>query len=92
VIEDFERPAVFFGTVGDGDERVTLTYRTACSATELELDDSGTLTVRYRMVTPEECKCKLMRLPKERREYFDVHHGYLDMSSLGINEVRLLAC
>jgi hypothetical protein len=91
VIEDFERPAVSYGAVGGGDERVRLTYDTACAATDLKLDTSGVLTVHFAMVSPEDCKRKLMCLPKDRREYFDVHHGYLDMSSLGINEVRLLA-
>ena len=91
VIEDFERPAVSYGSVGGGDERVTLTYDRACSSTEMELDTSGVLTVLYRMVTPDDCMRKLMCLPKERREYFDIHHGYLEMTSVGINEVRLLA-
>jgi hypothetical protein len=92
VIEEFQRPAVTYGTSGPRDEVVTLTYDKACSATELKLDASGVLTLSYQMATPEDCRCKLLRLPKERREYFDLHHGYLDMSSLGINEVRLLAC
>jgi len=92
VIEDFERPAVSYGCVGSGDDRVTLSYDKACSSTDLEVDASGVMTVLYRMVTPDDCIHKLMCLPKDRHEYFDVHHGYLDVSSLGINEVRLFAC
>ena len=28
---------------------------------------------------------------KEGREYFDTRHGYLDLGSLGIRDVRLIA-
>jgi len=90
LIQDFERPAVSYGYVGGGDERVTLNYDKACSATELELDASGMLIVRYIMSTHQDCARKSMYLAKDSHEYFDTHHGYLDMSSLGINEVRLL--
>ena len=92
VLEEFERPTVTYGTVGNGDERVTLKYDSACESSDLEIDKSGVLTVRYAMRTPNDRTCKLQRLRKEKRKYFDAHHGYLDMSSLGINEVRLLVC
>jgi hypothetical protein len=92
VIQDFERPAVGYDTVGTPpDERVTLKYDKACSLTEVTLDTGGVLTLCYEMTTDEMRATKQKSLPRERHDYFDAHYGYLDMNSLGIRNVRMVA-
>ncbi len=88
VIQDFERPTVAYGRHSD---LVTLKYNTACSGTELKVNRRGVLTLRYQMDTDEMRAIKRKALSTEVREYFDAQYGYLDMSSLGINEVRVFA-
>ncbi len=88
VIEEFDRPAVAYGRNGN---LVTLEYNKACSGTELELDLSGVLTLRYRMDTLEMLALKRRGLAKEHRTYFAPQYGYLDMDALGIREIRMTA-
>jgi hypothetical protein len=98
VIQDFERPTVSYGAVDvstsphSRDERVTLKYNGACAGTQLEIDACGVLTLRYRMQTDEMRAIKRTALLKEKREYFDAQYGYLDLSMLGITDVRMGAC
>ena len=91
VIEEFDRPTVSYEAVGASGDRVALRYARACSSTALEIDKSGLMTVCYKMDTHEQYMQKIKRLSQEEREYFDGHHGFLDMSGLGISEVRLQA-
>jgi hypothetical protein len=88
IIQDFERPSVVYGTRPGG--RVTLEYRPACKRTDLTLKD-GVLTILYHMASVEDRANKLKFLPKERREFFDPRYGYLDLTDLGIDEVRMEA-
>lgn len=91
VIEEFDRPTVSYEMVGANDDRVALKYSKACSSTTLEVDEAGVMTVCYGMDTHEQYMQKLKCMSKDEREYFDVHHGYLDMGGLGISAVRLQA-
>ena len=91
VIEEFDRPTVSYETAGASDDRVAMRYDKACSSTVLDVDKSGTMTVCYSMNTHGQYMQKLRYLSKDEREYFDGHHGYLDMSGLGISKVRLQA-
>ena len=92
VIEEFERPTVAYGVDRSKDQRVTLEYGAACSSSELNLEASGLLTLSYHIDRPEDRAIKGKSIPSERQEYFDARHGYLDMSSLGITGVELVAC
>ena len=87
-IEDFERPTASFDDDGKGN--VTIEYDTSCSA-NIEINNSGVMTISYKMKSHEDYMCKLKHLPTERDNIFDRHHGYLDMSSIGVNKVRLRA-
>ncbi len=88
VIQDFERPTVAFSNSG---EHVTLEYSSACSGTILELDAIGGLTLKYKMKSDEMRATKQQMLPKENYQIFDPEYGYLDMSGLGITNVRMVA-
>lgn len=90
VIQDFDRPFGVFGKTLGG-STVSLDYESSCLGTELDLDASGRLTITYRMRSVEARAQKRACLTGELREYFDARYGYLDMSSLGITEVRMFA-
>jgi len=90
VIQDFERPFGIFGRASSGDG-VTLDYEASCLGTELTLDASGVLTITYQMRSEDARAHKKLCLAKESREFFDPRHGYLDLSALGITEVRMIA-
>jgi hypothetical protein len=88
VIQEFERPAVQYGSLNNS---VTLKYNKACLKTEFEIDPNGVLTLGFKMVNKKNLAIKLSYMEKERREYFDNQYGFLDMSSIGIKEVRFRA-
>jgi hypothetical protein len=92
VIQDFERPAAVFDRQSAcGEESVRLRYDKGCSGTELRLDGKE-LTIEYIMDNDESRAIKRKSLKRERHDYFDAQYGYLDMSSLGINNVEVVAC
>ncbi len=61
-----------------------------CSGAELRLDGRG-LAIEYVMNNDESRAIKRKSLKKERHDYFDAQYGYLDMSSLGISSVEVIA-
>jgi len=96
IIEDFERQTVTFHQVGSGEtdkdkREVELDYKPACKEVAVNLDSSGVLTLSYRMPQPEEMPAKRGFSAKDSRKYFDQRYGYLDLSDLGIKEVRMTA-
>lgn len=93
IMQEFDRPTASFGTCShneEGIESVTLKYPPACTGTELRLDDN-VLTIKYNMNNEESRAIKRNSLQKEIRQNFDVQYGYLDMRSLGIDEVQVFA-
>ncbi len=86
VIQEFERPSVVYE---DNDDDVILKYNTACSGTEIEINDKGILTICYIMNNKESNSRKRNSILKDSLEYFDSQYGYLDMSSIGITKVNL---
>ena len=92
IIQDFERPTAIWGTCnGSSADRVSLNYEQSCVGTELHLEGS-TLIIKYKMKNDESRALKRLSLQKEHLEYFDSRYGYLDMTSLGIDNVQLMAC
>lgn len=93
-IEDFERPTVSFSHYkNDKKDCVSIEYDSACHATKLNFkNESKSLEICYHMNTPEDKAIKLKSL-HEYAEHgiFGRQHGYLDMASLGIQEVNLAA-
>ena len=91
VIQDFERPAAVFTDAAlwkeTGDAQV---YDKGCSGAELRLNGRE-LTIEYIMDNDESRAIKRKSLKKERHDYFDAQYGYLDMSSLGISNVEVVA-
>lgn len=91
VIEEFERPVVSFGSSLSGSkEFVTLSYETSCSSTEFFVAGNE-LELKFVMSDKQCLAKKLSFLDKDRRAYFDYQYGYLDMSSIGITNVKLAA-
>jgi hypothetical protein len=89
IIQDFERPTVTFGTCYTSREaKVTLKYPTGCCGTDFRLDDD-VLTIEYQMNNNESRAFKRKVIPKEIHDYFDAQYGYLNLSSLGINDVQI---
>ncbi len=92
VLQDFARPVATFGQCGNGTKQVvSLDYDEACSSTELELKGT-TMIIRYLMKSGGTLATKRKCLAGDLNTYFDPHHGYLDMASLGITNVELIAC
>jgi hypothetical protein len=92
VIQDFERPTVTYKRIpSNSGKQVTLEYNSACSGTFLELDTVGCLTLKYKMTSLEMHATKQKMFPKESYQIFNPQYGYLDMSGLGITNVRMVA-
>lgn len=72
-------------------DSVTLDYESSCLGTELALDAGGGLTITYQMSSGVARAQKRLCIAGELREYFDARHGYLDLSSLGVTDVRMIA-
>jgi hypothetical protein len=90
-LQDFERPIANFGTSGvSRSSGVSLRYSTGCSSTEFELSGRN-LKIIYKMTTKTSLAKKRAFLAKEKIEYFDSNYGYIDMESLGITNVVLVA-
>jgi hypothetical protein len=91
VVQDFERPMARFDVCNCGrSSAVSLKYDTGCHSTALELAGRD-LKISYRMTNRQSLAFKRRCLSNERIKYFDYAHGYLDMSSLGIENVQLAA-
>jgi hypothetical protein len=91
-IQDFERPSAVFGVCERSrGKEVTLKFEPSCSSTELQFADSN-LTIQYNMKNEESRAIKRISILKEEDQYFNAQYGYLDMSSLGIDKVQLMAC
>lgn len=91
-IQDFERPNAVFGVCKRSrGKEVTLKFVPSCSSTELQIADSN-LSIQYNMRNEESRAVKRISVLKEEDQYFNAQYGYLDMSSLGIDKVRLMAC
>ncbi len=86
VLEDFERPVVKFSDMSNSSKA---NYEVACKETILSWDDS-ILDIEYKMSSLDYAKSKITFLEKERKEYFDSQFGYIDLSSLGIEDVQML--
>jgi cellulose biosynthesis protein BcsQ len=50
-----------------------------------------TLTIEFKMKNSSARVLKQKSLVKETPEYFDTQYGYLDMNSLGINNIQVIA-
>lgn len=91
IMQDFERPAAKFGMCGcQNRQPVTLMYDTGCSETELSLDRTA-LTLKYKMNDEQSRAAKRRLLDKERYECLDIQYGYLNLHSLGIEDVHTVA-
>ena len=91
VLQDFERPMAQFGVCRRWrSSTVSLKYSTGCSSTKLELAGRD-LKISYMMTNRQSLAIKRRCLRNERIKYFDYAYGYLDMSSLGIDNVQLAA-
>jgi len=84
-LEDFCRPVANFQDI---DQDVRVSYPIACDSTVIEIDDN-TLKIIYGFKDNTKRMEKLIRLPKEHKEYFDQQYGFLDLSSIGISRVEM---
>jgi len=87
VIQEFGRPAV---TYEDAEKfQVNLKYEKPCSDTELEVEN-GVMTLRYKIENDEKRALKLKYISSDKYKYFDNQNGFLNLESLGINDVMLV--
>ncbi|MDD5529520.1 MAG: hypothetical protein PHX21_05760 [bacterium] len=96
VIQEFARPTVKYDVSASSKTKkkkpnklITLEYKEDCHATKLKIDKNGVLTLCYQMCNGSARAIKRKFLLDDKREYFDTQYGYLDMSSIGINDVQL---
>jgi hypothetical protein len=92
ILQEFERPWAGFGpTSGKGGaDRVAISYRPACSSTELSLKGAS-LEVSYTMRDDSSRAIKRKSIADEEKGCFDPRCGFLDMRSVGITNVTLQA-
>lgn len=85
VLEDFHRPTVGFEANHD---RSHFIYGYSCLSTLLELKDS-IMNITYRFSNDDDRVANFVWKQDEERAYFDPSCGYLDLSSIGIERVRI---
>lgn len=90
VIQEFDRPCAMFSKNEEADE-VNLKYDTTCNETELIVDESGTMEIVYKFHYDGDRLNKMRFLKTEEHNYFDPMHGFIDISSLGLKQVKLRA-
>lgn len=86
VLEDFERPVVDFTNFNKSSKA---SYEAACKETNLYWKTSNILEIEYIMNSDDYAISKDAFLKEEQKEYFDSQFGYIDVSSLGINDVQM---
>lgn len=92
VLQEFQRPSASFKELSSPitEPQVGITYGTACSKTELELDGTA-MTIRYSMIDHNSRSVKRRAITEDQRIYFDPRHGFLSMNSIGVDSVNLQA-
>ena len=85
VLEEFERPKVDFKVQYEGSRFI---YKHACLESEIKYDE-GKLYIVYKYNDMNGVANKLPYIVNDEYDYFDSEFGYLDFSSIGINQVRL---
>jgi hypothetical protein len=88
VLQEFGRPAAKFSHGDNG--HVEIEYETVCKGTEIALSGK-TLRINYIMKNADVLALKQKSIIREQHKYFDRQYGFLDMSSLGIDNVQLSA-
>ena len=87
VLQDFERPVGKFSARKH--RKVSLSYNHACKYSETNLHGNS-LNIDY-IMQPKDLAFKRSRLPGEQEEFFDNRHGYLNLTSWGIDKVVMQA-
>ena len=88
VLQEFERPTVDFNEYLDG---ALFKYNAACSETRVQIDNDGTMKINYKMKNNQMRALKRNSILDDTYKYFDTQYGYINMSSLGINKVQMIA-
>ncbi len=90
VIQDFGRfNAEFDNSNPPG---ININYGIKCTGVTLDWDEpEGTLNINYKYPIPRDRYEKNKFLKKEEFQYFDPHNGYIDLSFLGIDQVKMKA-
>jgi len=86
VMQDFQRPMVKFNTNESGSE---FKYEFSCDSTSIEIVGSD-LEITYQFATETYRVTNIKFKKDEEKEYFDTHHGYINLSSIGINKIKLV--
>lgn len=89
VIQEFGRPSVTYENAGQF--QVSLKYEEPCSDTELEVQN-GVMTLRYKIENDAKRVLKRKYISSDRYRYFDNQNGFINLESLGIQDVQLEAC
>lgn len=87
ILQEFERPSVEFINQIDSSKFM---YNHSCHLSQITLN-SGILTIEYKYNSREAAAVKRSFLQRENLDFFDPNYGYIDFTSIGINEIRMIA-
>jgi hypothetical protein len=90
IIQDFERfNAEFDNTNPHG---IDLVYNKKCTGVSIDWSEGdGILYINYKYLDPIDRYEKNKHIKKEEVHFFDPNFGYLDLSYLGVNQVKMRA-
>lgn len=90
MLEEFSRPVATFQ---DNTNSVDVSYRCGCKSVNLGLNWrlANPTKIVYRFDDKGQHAAKENMIPKEHKEYFDQHNGYIDLSAIGVRRVEMEA-
>lgn len=87
ILQEFERPSVeFIPSLYYSKFK----YTHSCYLSEITLTN-GILMIEYKYSSREAAAVKRSFLQRENRDFFDTNYGYIDFTSIGINEIKMIA-
>lgn len=85
-LEDYSRPHVTFLPEKSG--KIVLSYSETTSEVSIDVSNSGNVEITFKFSSAEALAMCAAHKAKETREYFDYREGFIDISSVGWNQVK----
>jgi hypothetical protein len=91
-LQEFERPvAKFHKKQSKTDDCVEVRYSSACSSTEVNMENNGCMTVTFNMTDLDSYCHKLECIKDDETKLFDPVNGFLNLKAWGVNKVVMKA-
>ncbi len=91
-LQEFERPvAKFHKKQSKTDDCVKVRYSSACSSTEVNMENNGCMTITFNMTDLDSYCHKLECIKDDETKLFDPVYGFLNLKAWGVNKVVMEA-